>query len=140
EGNKVLGAIEKIVSWAKEQKIFSDGTLFGMSIDDPHVTPRALYRYEVCFSSASSFRCAEDMSKTKMPAMRYAVVKVAGDIKMVATAWDYLFRGWLINSTYEPEHAPALEIFTNKEGAMDWSHFELDLCLPIKKLEKTEDL
>ena len=74
----------------------------------------------------------------KMPAMRYAVVKVSGDIKRVSTAWDYLFRGWLINSSYEPEHAPALEIFLNKETATDWSQFDLELCLPIKKLEKTE--
>jgi DNA gyrase inhibitor GyrI len=70
-----------------------------------------------------------------MPAMRYAVVKVSGDLKLVATAWDYLFAQWLVGSSYEPEHAPALEIFTDKESATDWSSFELDLCLPIKRLE-----
>jgi predicted transcriptional regulator YdeE len=75
----------------------------------------------------------EGMSKLKMPAMRYAVIKVSGDIHKVATAWDYLYRDWLINSAYEPEHAPALEIFLDKESAMDWSHFELDLCLPVRK-------
>ena len=42
------------------------------------------------------------MSKARMSAMRYAVVKVSGDLKRVATAWDYLFRNWLINSSYEP--------------------------------------
>ena len=74
----------------------------------------------------------------KIPAMRYAVVKVSGDIRKVATAWDFLYRDWLLQSSYEPEHAPALEVFLNKEKATDWSHFELDLCLPIKNLESTE--
>ena len=73
-----------------------------------------------------------------MPAMGYAVVKVSGDIKLVATAWDYLFTDWLIKSSYEPEHAPALEIFADKEKATDWSNFELELCLPVKRLETSE--
>ena len=68
--------------------------------------------------------------------MRYAAMRVSGDLRWVATAWDYFIRSWLISSPYEPEHAPGLEIFLNKEKATDWSHFELDLCLPIRKLEK----
>ena len=66
--------------------------------------------------------------------MRYAVTKVSGDIRKVATATDYLFRGWLIHSDYEPEHAPGLEIFLDKEKALDWSPFELELCIPVRKL------
>lgn len=104
-----------------------------MTVDDPHVTPKHLYRYEVCLASSLPFECMEGMSKLKMPAMRYAVIKVSGDIHKVATAWDYLYRDWLINSAYEPEHAPALEVFLDKESATDWSHFELELCLPVRK-------
>ena len=104
-----------------------------MTVDDPDVTPKHLYRYEVCLASSSPFECREGMSKLKLPAMRYAATKVSGDIRRVATAWDYLIRRWLINSAYEPEHAPALEIFLDKESATDWSHFELELCLPIRK-------
>lgn len=36
----------------------------------------------------------------------------------------------------EPEHAPALEIFLDKENAADWSHFDLELCLPIRRLAR----
>jgi serine/threonine protein kinase len=39
----------------------------------------------------------------------------------------------LLNSAYEPEHAPALEVFLDKESATDWSHFELELCLPVRR-------
>jgi AraC family transcriptional regulator len=136
EMDRVLAALETMIEWAKSQGIFSQGTLFGMSVDDPHVTPKRLYRYEVCLASNSAFECMEGMSKLKMPAMRYATTRVSGDIRTVTTATDYLFRGWLINSDYEPEHAPGLEIFLDKEKALDWSHFELDLCIPVRKMAK----
>src|SRR6202453_1501973 len=135
EMDRVLAALKTVIEWAKSQNkdVFSQGTLFGMSVDDPHVTPKHLYRYEVCLASSLPFECREGMSKLKMPAMRYAAIKVSGDINKVATAWDYLYRDWLIHSAYEPEHAPALEVFLDKESALDWSHFELDLCLPVRK-------
>ena len=136
EMDRVLAALERLVSWAKSQDILARGTLFGMTVDDPDVTPRHLYRYEVCLASAAPFECGEGISKLTIPAMRYAAMRVSGDLRWVATAWDYFIRSWLISSPYEPEHAPGLEIFLNKEKATDWSHFELDLCLPIRKLEK----
>ena len=134
EMERVLGALKTVIEWAKSQDVFSQGILFGMTVDDPHVTPKHLYRYEVCLASSLPFECMEGMSKLNMPAMRYAVIKVSGDIHKVATAWDYLYRDWLINSAYEPEHAPALEVFLDKESATDWSHFELELCLPVRRL------
>jgi len=134
ELDRVLAALKTLIKWAKSQNIFSHGILFGMTVDDPHVTPKHLYRYEVCIASSLPFECMEGMSKLKMPAMRYAAIKVSGDIHKVATAWDYLYRDWLVNSVHEPEHAPALEVFLDKESATDWSHFELELCLPVRKL------
>jgi AraC family transcriptional regulator len=136
EMDRVLAALKTMIEWAKSQDIFSQGTLFGMSVDDPHVTPKHLYRYEVCFASSLPFECTQGMRKLKMPAMRYAATRVSGDIRKVTTATDFLFRGWLINSDYEPEHAPGLEIFLDKEKAMDWSHFELELCIPVRKLTR----
>jgi AraC family transcriptional regulator len=141
--DKVLAALTTVIEWAKSQNVFSQGILFGMTVDDPHVTPAHLYRYEVCLASSSRFECMDGMSKLgisklKMPAMRYAAIKVSGDIHKVATAWDYLYRDWLIHSAYEPQHAPALEVFLDKESATDWSHFELELCLPVRKPARRE--
>ncbi len=132
EEGRVIAALKALIAWAKMQNIFSQGTLFGMTVDDPHVTPKHLYRYEVCFASRLPFKCMPGMSKMKMPPMRYAVTTVSGDLHKVATAWDYIYRSWLIQSAYEPEHAPALEVFLDKENATDWSHCELELCLPVR--------
>ena len=131
---RVLAAFEKMLTWSESRGLLEATTLFGMSADDPHVTPKHLYRYEVCLASTQPFPQDEAMLTTTMPAMRYAVTRVSGDLRRVATAWDYLYRGWLVRSRYEPEHAPALEIFLNKKKATDWSHFELELCLPVRKI------
>jgi DNA gyrase inhibitor GyrI len=47
----------------------------------------------------------------KIPSLTYGITRVSGDIKLVATAWDYLLNNWLINSEYEPENAAGFEIF-----------------------------
>jgi AraC family transcriptional regulator len=135
-GDRVLKAFEKMLSWLKSEKIYDKGTLFGMSVDDPAVTPKHLYRYEVCFASDVPFNCADGISKMKIPSRTYGITRISGDIRVVATAWDYLFQGWLIKSDYEPDHAPAFEIFLNKEKALDWSHFDLELALPVKKMKR----
>jgi AraC family transcriptional regulator len=138
DSSQVIDAIGTIVAWAKRVGIYEHGTLFGMTMDDPDVTPAHLYRYEVCFASSAPFEVADGMSRLTLPAMRYAVTSVSGDLRMVATAWDYLIREWLISSAYEPAPAAALEIFRNKDAATDWSHLELDGCFPIQTMSRTE--
>ncbi len=134
EEGKVIEAFAKMIDWLKSENIYDQGTLFGMAIDDPEVTPKHLYRYEVCFATDAKFNCADFISKMKIPSRTYGVTQVSGDIKWVATAWDYLLQTWLINSDYEPDNAPGFEIFLDKEKALDWSNFELELAFPLKKM------
>lgn len=134
EEGKVLKAFERLIGWLKSENIYDKGTLFGMAIDDPEVTPKHLYRYEACFASDVPFNCADGISKMKIPSRTYAVARVSGDIRLVATAWDYLLRVWLINSEYEPDDAPGFEILLNKEKAVDWSHFDLELAFPVRRM------
>ena len=136
EKGRVLKAFETLIKWLKSADIYEQGTLFGMAIDDPEVTPKHLYRYEVCFASDVPFNCTDEISRIKIPARTYAVVRVSGDLRLVATAWDYLLQSWLINSEYEPDNAPGLEILLNKEKALDWSHFDLDLAFPVRKMNE----
>lgn len=134
EEGRVLKAFERLIGWLKSENIYDQGTLFGMATDDPEVTPKHLYRYEVCFASDVPFKCADGISRMKIPSRTYAVVRVSGDLRLVATAWDYLLQVWLINSQYEPDNAPGFEILLNKEKAVDWSHFDLELAFPVRKI------
>ncbi len=133
----VLKAFEELVSWAKKANLFDWGTIFGMSLDDPKVTPKEKYRYEVCITIPKNFKVtAHNMQTMILPPCKYAVVSVSGGFNFVATAIHYLFNHWLINSAHEPDHLPGLGIFLDKENVCNWSHFDLDLCLPVKSLNQ----
>ena len=133
----VQNAFKDIITWAKKMNLFHSEKIFGMSIDDPMVTPKEKYRYEVCITIPENFTVDADnyIETSILPKCKYAVTTVSGNLNMVATATYYLFNNWLINSSYEPDHQPGLEIFLDKENICNWNHFDLELCLPIKNIK-----
>lgn len=132
----VINAFEKIILWAKNNDLYADGQFFGMSLDDPMVTPQDKYRYEVCLLLPDDFKIKEsqEIQQMKLPELKYATTKISGDLKMVATAISYMHNNWLINSKYEPAHQYGLEYFLDKQNISNWSHFELELYIPVKPL------
>jgi AraC family transcriptional regulator len=136
--NRVLNTFEKMVKWAKVMGIYNSETIFGMSLNDPTITPKDKYCYEVCITIPSSINIDKELhiSTMTMPKCNYAITRVSGDLKIVATATSYLYNHWLINSSYEPEHQHGLEIFLDKDNVCNWNHFDLDICVPIKKLQR----
>jgi AraC family transcriptional regulator len=133
----VLNAFGDIITWAKKMNLFYSEKIFGMSIDDPMVTPKEKYRYEVCITIPEKFTvdAGNYMETTILPKCKYAVTSVSGDFNLAATATNYLFNNWLINSSFEPDHQPGLEIFLDKENICNWNHFDLELCIPIKSIK-----
>ena len=134
----VLNVFGDLVEWAKKMNLFHSETIFGMSMDDPEVTPKEKYRYEVCITIPENFRPDSEsfVQSTTLPACKYAVTTVSGDFDLVVAATNYLFDNWLINSPYESEHLHALEVFLDKENVCNWNYFNLELCIPVKALKK----
>jgi AraC family transcriptional regulator len=132
----VIKAFANLIEWAKEVKLFKSETIFGMSLDDPMVTPKEKYRYEVCITIPKNFKVDSPLIQTiTLPKCLYATSSVSGSSNVVATAIKYLFNEWLINSSYEPEHQAGLEIFNDKKNILNWEYLDLDLCIPIKKIK-----
>jgi len=138
EDGVVLNASGDMVKWAKKMNLFHSETIFGMSIDDPEVTPKEKYRYEVCITIPKNFKPGSDsfIETIILPKCKYAITAVSGDFNLAVAATNYLFDYWLINSLYECEHQPGLEVFLDKENICNWSHFDLELCIPVKALTK----
>jgi AraC family transcriptional regulator len=134
----VLKAFEELTGWAKKMNLFRTETFFGMSVDDPLITPKEKYRYEVCITIPANLKIAsnEGIETTILPRCKYAVAAASGNINLVATATNYLYNNWLINSPFEPDHQPGLEVFLDKENICNWSHFDLELCVPIKTIKR----
>ena len=133
----VLAAFEDLVKWSKKMNLFHSETIFGMSMDDPEVTPKKKYRYEACITIPEKFKIDQDsfIQTTTLPACKYAVTTVSGDHNLVTAAINYLFDNWLINSSYECEPQHGLEIFLDKDNICNWNKFDLELCIPVKTLE-----
>lgn len=131
----VLKAYERLINWSKKMNLFSSQTIFGMSIDDPLVTPKEKYRYEVCITIPNNLKIEDSLIQAMiLPKCKYATTSVSGSFNEVATAIKYLFNDWLINSEYEPEQQAGLEIFNDKRNILNWKHLDLDLCIPVKKI------
>lgn len=133
----VIKAFEDLVGWAKRADLFDSETIFGMSVDDPMVTPKEIYRYEVCITIPEDFKVEKnDVVETMtLSKCKYAVASVSGTFNEVATVTNYMFNDWIINSDFEPEHQPGMEVFRDKENVCNWEYFELDLCVPVKKIK-----
>ncbi len=129
----VLQAYEQMINWAKENGIYESETIFGMSLDDVTITPKEKYRYKVCLTIPEELKVDhESISTMYLPKCKYATTLVSGDITLVTYAFNFLYNQWLITSSYEPEHEHTIEIFQDKANVCNWSHFELELCIPIK--------
>lgn len=131
----VLKKFDQLIKWAINNGIYEQGTIFGMSLDDIMITPKHKYRYEVCITIPDDYIVDHtEISTMIIPKCRYATTDVSGDIALVIDGWSHLYNDWLLNNDYEPEHLHALEIFKEKDQVCDWSTYNLQLCVPVKKL------
>lgn len=129
-------AYDEMIQWAKTHQLFESETIFGMSVDDPMVTPAEKYRYEVCMTIPEKLNPEQTgrIEFLTLPAARYAITRAVGDIRQVATGFYFLFNHWLINSDYEPEHAGSLEIYRDKSLINRHDYFDMELFIPIKPI------
>ncbi len=137
-GSDGSGLVEKymeLMSWAEGHKINIKGKLtrFGMSIDNPEVTPASKYRYDFALFLPQSYSGPEGIEFGAIPTADYATVHVEGKLDQVAQAWDYLYKYWLPNSEYQPLHYPAVEEFIQGPEEIGWENFNLNCRIPVTK-------
>jgi AraC family transcriptional regulator len=132
---KVVSAYERLLNWysAKGGNL-AHTTLFGMSQDDPDVTPLALCRYDFCLSVPEHWQSEGEISTRRFPACQIAYIRCKGDIFKVDRAWQYLFNYWLPRSHYQPDNLPALEIYRRQPFELGWEIYDLDCAIPITTL------
>jgi DNA gyrase inhibitor GyrI/AraC-like DNA-binding protein len=137
-GEDGSGMIEKyldLMNWAEENKINikSNLTRFGMSIDNPEVTPASKFRYDFALSIGKDYQPTNGIEFGIIPECDYATVHVQGALENVAQAWDYLYQTWLPESNYIPLHYPAIEEFIQGPEEIGWEKFNLKCRVPIIK-------
>ncbi len=133
EGN-VQAAFERMMAWARARGFHRAGTLIGMSRDEPEITPLEKYTYDVCHTVPEGTARDGEIGIRRIPANRFATLHVQGGIRMVFSAWSYLFKDWLPSSGYQPTHDPAMEVYVRTPEEVGWEYFDLQGCLPVRPL------
>lgn len=135
DGSALLSAYEVLMKWFESHGGTRLGSRrFGMSVDDPEVTPANLYRYDFAVAMSADFEEQDLIEKGTIPGGWYAIVHCQGDLPKVAQAWDFLYKSWLPQSGYVPRHFPAVEEFLKGPEEIGWESFDLLCKVPIEKI------
>lgn len=137
DGSELLQKYHELVAWAERNDIGIQGELtrFGMSIDNPDITPPDKYRYDFALSLKGKAVEPNGLIELKnIPSAKYATVHCKGKLQDVSDAWKYLYSGWLPESGYVPIHFPAIEEFVQGPEEIGWDNFNIKCRIPIEKI------
>ncbi|MCI0555058.1 MAG: AraC family transcriptional regulator [Anaerolineae bacterium] len=109
-------------------------TLYGMSQDDPDVTPLRLCRFDWCVTVPADWQAEADVSVRNFPACQVATIHCMGDIRQEDKAIQYLFRYWLPRSRYQPANLPGMEIYRRQPAELGWEIYDIECAIPIVAL------
>ncbi|MBT7611024.1 MAG: AraC family transcriptional regulator [Bacteriovoracaceae bacterium] len=74
------------------------------------------------------------MNIQMIPAGKYAVVKMRGDLEAETDTLDYFSYYWLPHNKALLDDRPHLEVFVNESSVYDWSDMRLELHYPIRNI------
>lgn len=108
---------------------------YGVSHDDPSITPPEKCRYDACVEVPENFVATGNAVVTILPGGRYVVAKFNGTNAAIGAAWTELFRDWLPSSGLQCDSRPCFEYYS-KESRFDpqTGVFDCELCIPVRPL------
>lgn len=131
----VKEAYHRLMSWyCRSGGSLETVTLYGMSQDDPDITPLRLCRFDWCVAVPPGWRESGDVSVRNFPACRVAAVRCQGGLEQAGKAVQYLFRYWLPRSRYQPANLPGMEIYRRQPSELGWETYDVDLAVPVLAL------
>ncbi len=127
---RVPAAYRSMMDWAQKHHV-ADGQWMGYMWEDPEIVPLENCRYDVGVQVERHFWPEEEVSCRKLPAMKVAQLSIHGPIELEMRALDWLYKTWLPNSGFAPDHQPGFELWNGKPFAQGMKEFDLRLQLPI---------
>jgi AraC family transcriptional regulator len=133
--SRVVESYYRLIEWYRQKGgRLEQTTLYGMSQDDPEVTPLRLCRFDWCLKVPMDWNAESDVNIQTFPACRVAMIRCVGDLRQEYRAIQYLFRYWLPHSRYQPANLPGMEIYRRQPIELGWEVFDIDCAIPIVPL------
>jgi AraC family transcriptional regulator len=108
---------------------------YGISHDDPSITPPDQCRYDACVEVDAGFTPSDGFQKTTLPGGRYAALPFTGKPEDIGEAWNALLRDWLPSSGFQFDNRPAFEHYPLGAAYDETTGvFECEICIPIAPL------
>ena len=133
--SRVSEAYNRLIAWYRQKGgSLENTTLYGMSQDDPEVTPLRLCRFDWCLKVPADWQAEGDVSIQTFPACQVASIHCLGGFEQEVKALQYLFRYWLPRSRYQPANLPGMEIYRRQPIELGWETFDIDCAVPVVEL------
>jgi AraC family transcriptional regulator len=130
--SKIVEAYHRLIAWYRQRGgSLENTTLYGMSQDDPTVTPLRLCRFDWCLTVPADWQAEGEVSMQIFPACQVATIRCLGDVMQEEKILQYLFRYWLPRSRYQPANLPGMEIYRRQPIELGWATFDIDCAVPI---------
>ncbi len=102
--------------------------------DNPNLTPAAKQRLEVALVVPAGTPPEGRVGVKKLERGQFATVRVRVRLEDYAAQGDRLLADWLPGSGYEPDHRAAMEFYLNNPETDPKGMYEVEICLPVRKL------
>ena len=108
-------------------------TMYGISQDNPDVTPPDKCRYDAAIEVDAGFKPEGEVGVQTLPGGRYACTPFSGSAAEIHAAWQAFTTGWLPGSGYQFDNRPCFELYGD-DFKMDekTGRFTCSLCVPIR--------
>jgi AraC family transcriptional regulator len=127
---------QRFAAWCQEQGLMLPRRkMYGISQDNPDVTPPEKCRYDACVEVDAGFKPQGEIGVQTIAGGRYACAKFTGTGTDIHAAWNRLMGEWLPDSGYQCDDRPCLESYSEdfvideKTGV-----FACLLCVPVRPL------
>ena len=133
--SRITEAYYRLVEWyCQKGGSLENTTLYGMSQDDPEITPLKLCRFDWCLTVPVDWQGDREISVQAFPACQLATICGLSDVRQEVNALQYLFRYWLPHSRYQPANLPGMEIYRRQPIDLGWEIFDFDCAIPVVEL------
>ncbi|OUM01280.1 AraC family transcriptional regulator [Variovorax sp. JS1663] len=126
---------QRFAAWCGEQGLMAPRrTMYGLSHDNPDVTPPEKCRYDACVEVDEGFRPGGEIGVQTIAGGRHACCEFSGPPAEIHQAWMRLCE-WLPDSGWQAADGPPLEIY-GRDFVMDEATgaFSCTLCMPVRPL------
>lgn len=126
---------EEFSRWAGPRGLFAAGRRsFGVSHDNPEVTPPEKCRYDAGVEVPADFVAESPVNTATLPAGRYAVMKVRCVPDEIGRHFGEVF-GWIMSNGWQPTMGPTFQRYGD-DCQMDpeTGNMTCEICIPVKPM------